>query len=122
MKIEIQSATKIIGNNKVLNDITMTLEGGNIYGFTGHNGSGKTMLIRAICGLMKLSEGSIVFSDKADIGLLIENIGLYPDLSAFDNLKCWAVLYTACTLKARLQISSSVQAKINLTCTRILIT
>lgn len=90
MKIEIQSATKIIGNNKVLDDITMTLEGGNIYGFTGHNGSGKTMLIRAICGLMKLSEGSIVFSDKADIGLLIENIGLYPDLSAFDNLKLLA--------------------------------
>ncbi len=66
------------------------VRGGNIYGFTGHNGSGKTMLIRAICGLMKLSEGSIVFSDKADIGLLIENIGLYPDLSAFDNLKLLA--------------------------------
>ena len=44
MKIEIKNATKIIAGNKVLDDISMTLEGGNIYGFVGHNGSGKTML------------------------------------------------------------------------------
>lgn len=90
MKIEVKNATKIIGQNKVLDDISMTLEGGNIYGFYGHNGSGKTMLIRAISGFIRLSCGSISFSEKADIGLLIENVGMYPDLSAFDNLKLLA--------------------------------
>lgn len=90
MKIEIKNATKIIGKNKVLDDISMTLEGGNIYGFVGHNGSGKTMLLRAISQLIKLSSGEISFSQKGEIGLLIENIGLYSDLNIFENLKLLA--------------------------------
>lgn len=90
MKIEIRNATKTICSNKVLDGIYMTLESGNVYGFAGHNGSGKTMLLRAISRLIKLTDGEIVFSEKADIGLLIENIGLYPDLSAYENLRLLA--------------------------------
>ncbi|MBQ7755683.1 MAG: ABC transporter ATP-binding protein [Oscillospiraceae bacterium] len=90
MKIEIKNATKIIAGNKVLDDISMTLEGGNIYGFVGHNGSGKTMLLRAISQLIRLSSGEILFSKKCEIGLLIENIGLYSDLNIYENLKLLA--------------------------------
>ena len=45
MKIEVKNAVKIIKNNKVINNISMTLESGKIYGFIGDNGSGKTMII-----------------------------------------------------------------------------
>ena len=48
MKIEIESLTKILSHNEILNDINLTLESGKIYGFVGKNGAGKTMLMRAI--------------------------------------------------------------------------
>lgn len=103
MKIEIKNATKTINRNKVLDDISMTLEGGNIYGFVGHNGSGKTMLLRAISQLIKLSSGEILYLEKCEIGLLIENIGLYSDLNIYENLKLLA------RIKTRFQRTKSVR-------------
>ena len=52
MKIEIEHVSKKIKDALVLDDVCMTLESGNIYGFQGVNGSGKTMLMRAVSGLM----------------------------------------------------------------------
>ena len=52
MKIEIEHVSKKIKDALVLDDVCMTLESGNIYGFQGVNGSGKTMLMRAGSGLM----------------------------------------------------------------------
>ena len=54
MKIEIEHVSKKIKDALVLDDVCMTLESGNIYGFKGVNGSGKTMLMRAVSGLMYL--------------------------------------------------------------------
>ena len=54
MKIEIEHVSKKIKDALVLDDVCMTLESGNIYGFQGVNGSGKTMLMRAVSGLMYL--------------------------------------------------------------------
>lgn len=90
IRIETSDVSKTIGDVKVLEDINLELTGGNIYGFCGPNGSEKTMLLRAISGLIK-TEGKIsIFGEKIRIGLLIENIGLYPDLSIYDNLKLLA--------------------------------
>ena len=75
MKIEIRNATKTICSNKVLDGIYMTLESGNVYGFAGHNGSGKTMLLRAISRLIKLTDGEIIFSEKADAPIIISERG-----------------------------------------------
>ena len=67
-----------------------------IYGFVGRNGSGKTMLFRALSGLMSIDSGTVSLDGKVlhkdfdvlpDLGIMIENAGLYPQLSGFDNLK-----------------------------------
>ncbi len=93
--IEIKNLTKNIKDNAILDDITISLEKSKIYGFVGINGSGKTMLLRAISGLITASSGTIYVdgqkiekgSHPKSIGLLIENADLWADLTAVENLK-----------------------------------
>lgn len=94
--IKINNLSKNIKNNLVLKNINLELEKGKIYGFIGANGSGKTMLFRAICGLITPTEGKIYINNKLlgkDImfpescGVIIENPGLWDNYSAFENLK-----------------------------------
>ncbi len=94
--IEIRGLTKILQGNVVLDNINLTIDKGSIIGFAGKNGSGKTMLFRAVCGLIQADKGKILFNNKIigkdykflpNTGLLIENIGLYEHLSALENLK-----------------------------------
>lgn len=59
MKIEIQNLCKTIKKVPILQDITVTFESGKIYGLKGKNGSGKTMLMRAISGLIIPNSGTI---------------------------------------------------------------
>ncbi len=96
MKIEILNYTKKMSHNCVLNNINLTLESGGIYGFTGKNGSGKTMLMRAICGLITPTTGEVKIDGKVlgkdisfpeSVGVLIENPGFTPGYSGFKNLK-----------------------------------
>lgn len=101
MFIEINNCTKRIGKATVLDNVSLRMESGKIYGFAGANGSGKTMLMRAICGLISLSEGQIVLDGKVlgkelsfpeSVGALIENPGFIPYYSAYKNLKILADL------------------------------
>lgn len=96
MKIEILNYTKRLSHNCVLNNINLTLESGKIYGFTGKNGSGKTMLMRAICGLITPTSGEVKIDNKVlgkdisfpeSVGVLIENPGFTSGYSGFKNLK-----------------------------------
>lgn len=94
--LEIKDLCKTIKNSVILKDINLTLHSGRIYGLTGDNGSGKTMLMRAICGLIAPSSGQILFDGKtrqeADpaIGAMIENTSLFPDMTGTDNLRLLA--------------------------------
>ena len=81
---------------KSLNNVSYNFEYGKIYGIYGHNGSGKTMLLRAIAGLLVPDSGSVVIDGKVlhkdmsfppSIGIVIENMNLLPQYNAFDNLK-----------------------------------
>ena len=56
MKIEIQNVTKVLNKNVVLDDISAHFESGRVYGIKGKNGSGKTMLLKAICGLTRFDD------------------------------------------------------------------
>lgn len=94
--IEIINLKKEIKNNIVLNDINLNLEKGNIYGFLGRNGSGKTMLFRAICGLIKPTNGQVKIDGKVlgkDIGfpqscgVIIESCGFWNEYTGYENLK-----------------------------------
>ena len=99
MKIEIKNYTKEIQKNIVLNNISLTLsndEGGRVYGLQGINGSGKTMLMRAICGLILPTEGYVAINSKKigeeisfppNTGLLIENPAFINEFTGFKNLK-----------------------------------
>ena len=96
MELEVKNYTKELGNQVVLNSINMKFESGNIYGLHGRNGSGKTMLFRAISHLIHPTDGDILVDGKSivndeydirNIGLLIENPDFYPYLSGKENLK-----------------------------------
>ena len=64
MKIEIKNVTKIIKKTKVIDSVSLKFEGGKIYGLSGKNGCGKTMLMRLISGLIYPTTGEIIINDK----------------------------------------------------------
>ena len=93
--IFVEHVSKTIKHNLILNDINLELKSGFIHGFRGINGSGKTMLMRALSGLISPSKGTIRFNDQVlgkdldfppSIGVLIENPAFIEYLSGFDNL------------------------------------
>lgn len=99
MKINICNVGKEIAGMEILKNINVEMTGGKIYGIQGVNGSGKTMLMRAICGLIRVNQGEISINEKVlgkdmsfpeSIGVLIENPGLIENYSAFDNLRTLA--------------------------------
>ena len=94
--VEIKNYCKSIKSRLILNNVSYNFEYGKIYGIYGHNGSGKTMLLRAIAGLLVPDSGSVVIDGKVlhkdmsfppSIGIVIENMNLLPQYNAFDNLK-----------------------------------
>ena len=94
--VEIKNYCKSIKSRPILNNVSYNFEYGKIYGIYGHNGSGKTMLLRAIAGLHVPDSGSVVIDGKVlhkdmsfppSIGIVIENMNLLPQYNAFDNLK-----------------------------------
>ena len=96
MSIEVKNLTKKIGSNVVLSDVNLTMNAGKIYGLKGKNGSGKTMLMRAISGLISATEGQVIIDGKVlgrdmsfpeSIGLLIENPAFLPTYSGFEILR-----------------------------------
>lgn len=96
MEINIKNLNKVISHNQVLENINLKLTGNKIYGFYGKNGSGKTMLMRAICGLIVPTSGEVQINGKIlgkdisfpeSIGALIENPGFLQNCSGFKNLK-----------------------------------
>lgn len=96
MKVEISHISKTLRGAKVLDDVSLTLESGNIYGLMGENGSGKTMLMRTVCGLVRPDRGTVTFDGqdrktaKPVLGVMIENTALYPDLTGMENLGLFA--------------------------------
>ncbi len=101
MELKIEHVSKTIRGKVILSDVNLQLESGHIYGFVGRNGSGKTMLFRAVSGLMKVSEGKILVDGRElnkdmpvlpSVGLILENAGLYPELTGYKNLKYLAGL------------------------------
>lgn len=93
--IKIEYATKVIKDRTVLDGISLELPRGGVYGFMGINGSGKTMLFRAIAGLIHLSSGSVsVFGRRIgkdcdfppNLGISLDSTGFWEDQSALWNL------------------------------------
>lgn len=96
MYIQVKKASKNIKGATILQNINLDLHGGIIYGLQGPNGSGKTMLMRLIAGLIRPTSGSVVVDGKQlgkdidfppSMGLLIENPAFLPNYTGFKNLE-----------------------------------
>lgn len=94
--IEIKNVSKTLSKRRVLDNINYTFHDGTVYGICGHNGSGKTMLLRAIAGLIIPDTGEISIDGKVlhkdisfppNAGIVIENMEMLPKYNAIDNLK-----------------------------------
>jgi len=94
--LKVENLSKEIKNARILNNINLNLNKGKIYGFRGKNGSGKTMLFRALCGLIKPTEGRVEIDGQVlgenisfheSVGVVIEYPGFLPNLSGYENLK-----------------------------------
>lgn len=101
MRVEISHYTKVIKGITVLDDVNLALEPGTCYGLRGKNGSGKTMLLRAIAGLLFPTSGGVFVDGKKlgkdidfpdSVGLLIEIPSFLPRYSGFKNLQLLAGL------------------------------
>lgn len=95
MKININDISREIKSNMILNNITLEFESGKIYGLCGHNGSGKTMLLRAIAGLIQIDKGEIVIDHQTlhqdidyppEMGLIIETPTFFKYYTGMENL------------------------------------
>ena len=99
--IEIENLTKTFGEVSVINNMTMKLEKGKIYGLVGRNGSGKTMLMKHILGFVHATSGTVKIEGKEigkdidlpqNVGAIIENPGFLPEYSGFKNLKLLSMI------------------------------
>ena len=98
-QIEIKNVTKIIKHNTVIDNVNLTVNSGKITGLKGVNGSGKTMLMRLVSGLILPTSGEIIIDGETlgkditfprSIGTLIENPAFLDNYSGFHNLKLLA--------------------------------
>lgn len=99
--IEVKNVSKSFGEEQILKNVTHSFEKGKIHGIVGNNGSGKTVLMKCICGFLKPDSGSVcvngieVGKDRdfpEDMGIIIETPGFLPHMSGMQNLKLLASL------------------------------
>ena len=95
MSLIAEGVTKSIKGKIILQNIDLNMQRGAVYGFCGRNGSGKTMLFRALSGLMRIDSGRILWKEKElhkdfsvlpSLGIVLEHAGLYPNMTGLKNL------------------------------------
>ena len=99
--VHVHNISKKFKNKTIFENLDLTLEGGKIYGVVGHNGSGKTVLLKCLCGLESVSSGRIEVDGQVlgrdlqfppSLGLILETPGFLEGYSGFDNLKQLALI------------------------------
>jgi ABC-2 type transport system ATP-binding protein len=100
--IAVSHLTKTFKDTKALDDVTFVVGDGEVFGYLGPNGSGKTTTVRLMLGLLKPTSGEVLLwgrdagsspDVRRRVGVLLESDGLYPRLSAYDNMDYFARLY-----------------------------
>ena len=101
--LKIEGLTKVIKNKKILDDISLTVNSGEIVGFLGPNGAGKTTTIKTVMGLFSITAGKITVcghnivtefeNAMKNIGGIVENPDLYKRMTGWQNLEYFAALH-----------------------------
>lgn len=108
IRIQVEHLSKEFDGQVVLNDVSIELQTGKIYGLIGRNGSGKTVLMKCICGFLRPTSGRVkidgqeLINDEKrfdDFGIIIESPGFLPHYSAFKNLILLSVIRGKCDKK-----------------------
>lgn len=99
--ISVRNLSKDFGQDRVLKGVTRDFESGKIHGIVGNNGSGKTVLMKCICGFLLPTEGTVIVNGKRvgkdvdfppDLGVIIETPGFLPGVTGVKNLEILASL------------------------------
>jgi len=101
--IEVENLTKKFGSFTAVDNISFSVEKGEIFGFLGANGAGKTTAMRMLCGLLSPTSGKGVVAGydilhdsekvKASIGYMSQKFALYEDLKVWENIRLYAGIY-----------------------------
>ena len=100
-QIILEHVSKRFGKEYILKDISLQLESGKIYGIIGRNGSGKTVLLKMMCGLLRPTEGQVRYQGEClgeriktlpNTGVILNRPEFFEELSAFQNLDLLAKL------------------------------
>lgn len=95
-ELKVRRLCKTLKKTVVLDDIKIELKGGTITGIIGENGSGKSMLFRLLSGLVKPTEGEVLYNGEPlqvaepNIGLVMDDVSMYPELTGRKNLELLA--------------------------------
>lgn len=113
LAIDIHNITKKFGSKTVVNDVSLQVPRGSIFGFLGSNGSGKTTTIRMVCGLLTPSSGTgtclgydiLTQSEtiKLKIGYMSQRFSFYGGLTVYENLRFVGEIYQVANLKVEIE-------------------
>lgn len=117
--VQLTNVVKSYKNGKkAVNDVSLSIEAGNIYGLLGPNGAGKSTLINLILGLIPLSSGKITVLGQSQktirkissqIGYVPQDIAVYPDLTAYENVELFGSLYGLKGAQLKKQVLKSLE-------------
>lgn len=127
--IELKKVTKSYGAQKVLDDITVTLERGRVHGFVGRNGSGKTVLMKCIVGLLTPERGELLYDGRnflvmnkkekkllrREMGMLFQSAALFDSMTVMDNVMFPLNMFSNDTLRDRQRRAQFCLDRVNLT-------
>ena len=120
--IQIKDVCKAFDQRQVLNNISLSVEEGEIFGLLGPSGAGKTTLIKMLIGLLSATSGNIAILGKEldkkidesfpSFGMVLDNDGLYDRLNCYDNLELYARIYS---ISNRKKVINDLLEKVGLT-------
>jgi len=120
LQVELRNATKLYGDFAAIRDINLGIEKGEFFSILGPSGGGKTTVLRAIAGLLKLTSGDLLIAGapvnkvpvyKRGMGIMFQNYALFPHMTVFDNI--------AFGLRMRKVGKGELQARVNEAMTRV---
>ena len=85
--IKLENVSKLIKDKNIIVNVNLEFKEGQCYLVKGHNGSGKTMLLRMICGFLKPTDGKVIYDKEYSYGVIIENPAFFLNETAMYNMK-----------------------------------